>query len=209
MNEVRKFSEWVSASELAIRVSVGAEPVRLATYHQAKALDCELHFRNTSKNNLRIFHICGGEFRWNQSDVWLASLSQSIPLTGGPPPRPHGYRVTENDFHSLEPTEEKTFSHVPIYVARWLATGWTPLEGLDGGNGNTFRLYWRYQNYLTKWEGGAMTLDGPTLQLFDGAPIPGIWTGSLEASMEVLLDGLTAPAAPAPRAKWRPRLGGK
>ena len=38
---------------------------------------------------------------------------------------------------------------------------------------------WTYENDITRWEGGAQTLDGVTEPLFGGEEIPHIWTGEL------------------------------
>jgi hypothetical protein len=42
---------------------------------------------------------------------------------------------------------------------------------------------WTYENTITRWAGGAQTLDGPTQALFDGGTIPGIWTGKLTVQL--------------------------
>lgn len=97
-----------------------------------------------------------------------------------PEPRPHGYVVTEKDFHLLGPGEEKTFKQ-SLYVAQFAPQGRSvePIKGFE--QGGAFRVRWTYENSITEWKGGAVTLDGPTQSLFGGGPIPHIWTGKVEA----------------------------
>ena len=55
-------------------------------------------------------------------------------------------------------------------------------RSLEGG---TFWVEWTYENQVERWEGGLLTMDGPTQELFGGEDIPHIWLGSLRSGTTI------------------------
>jgi hypothetical protein len=70
----------------------------------------------------------------------------------------------------------QSFSLDPMKPGPGTATG--RLAGFESGSRVSVR--WTYENSIQRWQGGQMTLDGPTKSLFDGGDIPYIWTGKLQ-----------------------------
>ena len=144
----------------------GGLQIRLALpkgFHAAGPdLTATLHFKNVGERPLRIFLIVSENFRYPQCTLEVPDPAG--PPAPMPPPRPHGYVVSEKDFHLLAPGEERIFSQT-LYTRRRKA--------------GEHRVIWTYQNRITRWAGGLQTLDGPTKRLFDGKEIPHIWSGTL------------------------------
>lgn len=136
-----------------------------------------LHFRNVGSEPLR--------FYLPRPDAFRATISTLVfrPKTGEPlfepEPHPHGYVVTEDDFHLLGPGEARDFTQKFTLdpFAPGAGTATARLPGFE--NGSEVQISWTYQSSIRRWAGGAQTLDGPTKQLFDGGDIPHIWTGKL------------------------------
>ncbi|HZF49419.1 MAG TPA: hypothetical protein VE093_12260 [Polyangiaceae bacterium] len=173
-------SSWVQANGLEVQLEMPAKPVSGVSGGRPSPVAVTLRFRNASQQPLRFYLIEGEPFRSFQSLLLVYEQGSGKLVTAQPDPRPHGYVVTEKDFHLLAPGEEKTFTQ-SLYVAR-VARGGPSVEPLEGfEKGGAFRVRWKYENSVTQWKGGAMTLDGPTQSLFGGGPIPHIWTGKVEA----------------------------
>lgn len=138
-----------------------------------------LHFKNTTKEPIRIY--------LPQSDAFRANIS-SIVMTGGgtplfiPEPRPHGYKVSEADFPLIAPGAEvsftQSFSLDPMTPGGGNSTA--RRKGFEAGT--PLKVSWEYENTMVRWTGGVQTLDGPTATLFDGKDIPHIWTGKVSTS---------------------------
>ncbi len=96
-----------------------------------------------------------------------------------PQPRPHGYTVTEADFHLIGPGEEVTFEQTFTLDPMKRGRGVETVRRAGFEDGATVAVSWSYDNEMTRWEGGATTLDGKSKRLFDGKEIPHIWTGKL------------------------------
>ncbi|MCX4241814.1 hypothetical protein [Paraliomyxa miuraensis] len=124
-----------------------------------------LRFLNLDVRARKLFFIRAEPFRFGQSTLTLDRGGSGPPIVS-PPPRPHGYVVTEADFHDIAPRSRLAFSQA-LRV---------PADLLPG----TYGVRWVYENEITQWKGGVNTLDGPSEVLFDGKPIEGIWVGSLE-----------------------------
>jgi hypothetical protein len=155
-------SEWSALVRgLRARLGLPAGPQRAGAPVTAR-----LWFKNDGAEKARIYLIRSEAFRFPQSTLELPDRSTSGGPAPMPPPRPHGYVVTEKDFHLIEPGAEARFEQT-------LAT-----RGLKSGK---HRVVWSYSNSITKWAGGAQTLDGPTKRLFGGKEIPFIWTGTVKA----------------------------
>jgi predicted small lipoprotein YifL len=132
-----------------------------------------LMFRSTGEKPRRIYLIKGEPFRTLQSTFFLdgGAAGQSMQ----PQPQPHGYIVTEADFHPLAPGQTLSFTQT-LQLPEDLAPG-------------TYSVRWEYRNEIERWEGGSQTLDGYTKALFGGKPIPGIWVGKVEFAFEVVVGG--------------------
>jgi hypothetical protein len=155
--EARKWSEEKAGLQVWLQVP-----------ERSKAdgpLELGLWFRNARKQKLRIYLVQGEPFRFGQSTLKVTDRQGKL-LTLQPDPRPHGYVVTEKDFHLLEPGEERRFAQ--SLVTRSLPPG-------------QHTVRWTYENKITRWAGGAKTLDGLTKKLFAGKEIPWIWTGRIAA----------------------------
>lgn len=135
-----------------------------------------LHFHNTSSDPIRVYLPRGEAFR--------ASISTLVFRSGAhvflePEPQPHGVVIEEDDFPLLAPGEEKTFEQTftldPMVPGPGVATA--RRAGFE--DGETVDVRWTYENTITRWAGGQMTLDGPTKSLFGGGEIPHIWSGKL------------------------------
>jgi hypothetical protein len=173
-------SSWAQASGLEVQIELPNKPVSGVSGGRPSPVVATLRFRNASQQPLRFYLIDSEPFRSFQSRLSVFEQGGGAFITMQPDPRPHGYVVTEEDFHLLGPGEEKTFTQ-SLYVAR-VAPGGRSVERLEGfEKGGAFRVRWTYENSVTQWKGGAMTLDGPTQSLFGGGPIPHIWTGRVEA----------------------------
>jgi hypothetical protein len=179
MTDAPTTSSWAHASGLEVQLEMPAKPVSGVSGDRPLPVATTLRFRNASSQPLRFYLIESEPFRSFQSRLAVFEPGGGDFLTMQPEPRPHGYVVTEKDFHLLAPGEAKTFKQ-SLYVARVAPGGRSvvPLTGFE--RGGTFRVRWTYQNSVTQWKGGAMTLDGTTKQLFGGGPIPHIWTGKVE-----------------------------
>ena len=138
-----------------------------------------LAFHNVSPDPLRVYLPEGEAFRANISTLFFASTVDRNASFAEPEPRPHGYAVTEADFHLIAPGETVRFTQ------RFTLDPFAPGPGLRAERrpgfppGSAAVVRWTYQNSIRSWPGGVATLDGPTRALFDGGEIPGIWTGKL------------------------------
>ena len=131
-----------------------------------------LVFKNISKYPLRIYLVETEFFRSFQSYFYLLFNGQSKNISNISPP--HGYIVTEEDFHLIDSNSEIVFKHT-------LSIDKIKIET----DSNEIYLNWVYENKISKWEGGITTLDGPTKKLFGGKEIPYIWKGKLESMMAI------------------------
>lgn len=157
--------------EIRLVIEAGAKldriPMRTAT----------LHFKNVSKQPLRCYLPLGEVFRANISTLVFAP--QGAPHVVVPEPHPHGYVVTERDFHLIAPGASVTFEQ-PFTIDPFLPGPGNRIERRPGFEpGKQVPVRWTYENSITRWKGGVMTFDGPTRELFGGKEIPFIWTGEL------------------------------
>jgi hypothetical protein len=140
-----------------------------------------LHFRNVGPEPVRIYLPNPDAFRLLIST--LAFVPGAGPPLIVPDPHPHGYVVTEADFHLLAPGEVRSFPQSftldPFVPGGGMQT--RRRAGFEAGQ--TVRVSWTYENSIRRWEGGRMTADGPTQQLFGGQDIPFIWTGELRTEL--------------------------
>ena len=139
-----------------------------------------LRFRNIGRDPVRIYLAVSEPFRCNISTLSFAPPS-GAPLTV-PEPRPHGYVVTERDFHLIEPGKELTFTQ-PFTIDPFARRGRNTERRPGFERGSQVAVRWTYENSITRWEGGVETFDGPTKPLFDGKDIPWIWTGKLSVKL--------------------------
>jgi len=133
-------------------------------------IELSLVFKNISKYPLRIYLVETEFFRSFQSYFYLLFNGKSKHISNISPP--HGYIVTEEDFHLIDSNSEIVFKHT-------FSIDETKIET----DSNEIYLNWVYENIISKWEGGITTLDGPTKKLFGGKEIPYIWKGKLESMM--------------------------
>lgn len=136
-------------------------------------LTLTLHFRNTGPELRRIYLVQSEPFRAMQSTLYLDRGDGGLPIMQ-PEPRPHGYVVTEADFHAIDPGATASFTQT-LSVPADLAPG-------------AHAVRWVYRNEIERWKGGVQTLDGPTRALFGGERIPGIWLGEMEHRLEVVVE---------------------
>lgn len=170
-------SDAVADGRLEVRLEIKPEVV----VDRVPMRTAVLHFRNLGKEPLRYYLPNGEAFRANISTLFFRPKSGD-PLFV-PEPHPHGYVVTEADFHLLEPGQAR--EHTQPFTIDPFAPGpgntSKRMTGFEAGAEVDVR--WVYENSIQRWKGGAQTLDGPTRELFDGGDIPYIWTGKLEAKM--------------------------
>lgn len=161
--------------EIGLEIEPGIEMDRVPM-HTAR-----LRFRNVSSEPVRFYLPRPEAFRATISSLTLVPR-QGHPMFE-PEPQPHGYVVTEDDFHLLAPGEAREFTQ------RFTLDPFLPGPGNKTARrrgfepGREVEVGWVYENSITRWAGGALTLDGPTKQLFDGGDIPHIWTGKLRVTM--------------------------
>ena len=142
--------------------------------------DVGLVFKNTSERPLRIYFVRNEVFRSFQSRFDVLLHGKSMSITGISPP--HGYVVTEKDFHWVKAKSEILF-HQTLSLSE---------AGIDE-DVREFTLQWTYENRLSRWEGGVQTLDGITKALFGGKEISFLWRGELATSMDFILENNTRP----------------
>ncbi|MBI4705683.1 MAG: hypothetical protein HY744_31715 [Deltaproteobacteria bacterium] len=158
--------------ELDTEVAMDRVPMRAA----------KLHFRNVGRDPLRFYLPRSEPFRANISTLSFTPEGNARPLVV-PEPRPHGYEVTEADFHLLAPGEERVFAQ-PFTLDQFVPGPGQGTERRAGFEpGTVVRVRWVYENEIRRWEGRRLTLDGPTRELFGGGDIPWIWTGKLAAEL--------------------------
>lgn len=155
---------------LRIDAEIPTKSVRPGT-----SLEVSLRFLNLSTRARKLFLIRSEAFRFGQSTFTLDRGGSGPPIVS-PPPRPHGYVVTEEDFHDIDPRGRLAFTQ-SFRIPPDLAPG-------------AYEVRWVYENAVSQWEGGASTLDGATKPLFDGEPIPGIWLGTIEDRFSVTVGRL-------------------
>ncbi|NNK85225.1 MAG: hypothetical protein HKO91_06720 [Desulfobacterales bacterium] len=160
-----KYSDEISGLKTCIRLK--QKKIKLN-----KEFEVELVFKNISKNPIRIYWIKTEFFRSFQSYFYLLADGKYNFLTDISPP--HGYVVTEDDFHLIDPNKEIIFKQT-------LSIDSTKIKS----NLIKPHLEWTYENNVAKWEGGKMTQDGPTKKLFSGDKIPYIWVGKINSIVEV------------------------
>jgi hypothetical protein len=137
-----------------------------------KEFEIELVFKNVSKQPVRIYFIKKEHFRSFQSYFYLSVDGEYNMLTNVSPP--HGYVVTEKDFHLINPYEELVFEQTLSVDSSKIKT-----------KSSKTNLEWFYENKISRWEGGVQTLDGPTKKLFEGQEIPYIWVGKIDSGIEI------------------------
>ena len=143
--------------------------------HVGERVRLGLHFRNVGSEPLRIYLLAAERFRSFQSTLDVCSATTGEPACPPRPSPPHGYVVSESDFHLIPQGQTLRFEQGLGLDARALQPG---LE---------YRLDWTYENRIVEWPGGITTLDGPTRALFGGKRIPHIWTGRAGASATLRL----------------------
>ena len=135
-----------------------------------------LKFKNTGKKDIRIYMIENEAFRAGQSTLFIIEKNTEKLMDMSPSPRPHGYIVTEKDFHLLKPGEEISFEQtIKIDEAKIKDPG-------------EYILKWTYENDTVKWPGGIKTLDGLTKKLFGGGNIPDIYLGKIEKKANIIIE---------------------
>lgn len=137
-----------------------------------KEFEIDLVFKNVSNKPIRIYLINNEFFRSFQSYFYLLYNGKSKMLSNISPP--HGYVVTESDFHIIYSNSEVIFEQTLLIDE----------VGLENDI-NNFYLKWIYVNKISRWEGGIETLDGPTKRLFNGKEIPYIWQGEIESTIAI------------------------
>jgi hypothetical protein len=137
-----------------------------------KEFDIELVFKNVSSNPIQIYLINNEFFRSFQSYFYLLYNAKFKMLTDISPP--HGYVVTESDFHIIGSNSEKIFKQT-LKIDE---------EGLENDI-NKFYLQWIYANNISRWKGGIETFDGPTQSLFGDEEIPYIWLGEIKCTIAI------------------------
>jgi len=128
---------------------------------------------------LRLYLPVADAFRWSISTLEFGAAGDSFVV---PEPRPHGYVVTERDFPLLAPGERRTFTQTFTIDPLVPGGSATPQRRPGFAPGTVVPVRWTLANHITRWPGGAQTLDGVTAPLFGGGDIPAIWTG--EVSVE-------------------------
>jgi hypothetical protein len=171
-------SEEAADSSLAIRLEITPN----IEHDRVPMHVVKLHLRNVSNTDPVVVFMPGPEFiRFGTS--WLTFRAADAAHFSAPRPRPHGYSVTESDFHRLEPLASKTFEQRFTLdpMARGGGDRSERRKGFEAGTSVT--VAWTYANKSTKWPGGAKTMDGVTKPLFGGQDIPHLYTGRLVAEL--------------------------
>ena len=141
-------------------------------HHIGDSVTCSLQFRNVTSEPIRTYLVTGEWFRALQSTLFIKSSEGGDILSMQPEPQPHGIVVGEEDFHLIEPNSEVTFIQT-LHLRPEL------------GDGGTLWVEWTYENQVERWEGGRMTMDGPTVELFGGEDIPYIWLGTVSVGSPI------------------------
>ncbi len=136
-----------------------------------KELEVKVRFENISDRPVRVYFIENPIFNSFQSAFTVVHKDGTKSFIAEEP-QPHGYVVTESDFHLIAPCHSKTFKQKIGNVTL-------------GSGSNPAGIEWEYSNTITKWEGGIETLDGKTEALFGGKEIPYIWTGRIKAAAKI------------------------
>lgn len=137
-----------------------------------KDFEIELIFKNISNYPIRIYLVKTEFFRSFQSYFYLLFNEKYKLITDISPP--HGYIVTDNDFHMIDSKSELIFKQT------------LSIDNSDIENQlSDIQLIWFYENKISKWEGGIKTLDGPTKKLFGGKKIPYIWQGKIVSTIPI------------------------
>ena len=103
-------SSWAQANGLEVKLELPGKPVSGVSGGRPSPAVAKLHFRNASQQPLRFYLIESEPFRSFQSRFAVFGQGEGALITMQPEPRPHGYVVTEKDFHLLGPGEEKIFT---------------------------------------------------------------------------------------------------
>ena len=138
------------------------------THKEGEEIELGLTFRNDKEEPLRLHFIENENFRFNSSVTVLKKEDRS-PINPPFIAPPHGYILSEKDFYMLQPGEELRFQ-----------------QSLEIKEPGEYILVWNYKNEGKVWKGGIETLDGPTVELFNGEEVPNIWVG--ENSVEKMLE---------------------
>ena len=142
-----------------------------------ETIEATLKFRNDSDEPIRVYLLESDVFRSFQSRFALRHGRTGDIVSVQPEPLPHGYVVSEDDFPLIAPGTIRTFTQRLDVRADVLEAG------------ERYLVEWTYENEIETWVGGAETLDGPTSELFDGARIPYIWTGTLSVASAIDVAG--------------------
>jgi len=157
--------EHCSAENLGLKICIRLKDNKIKLNED---FELSLVFKNISKYPLRIYWVETEFFRSFQSYFYLLINGKSKYLGDVSPP--HGYIVTEKDFHLIDSNDEIVFKQN-------LSINETKIET----DSKEIYLQWVYENNISKWEGGITTLDGPTKKIFGGKEIPYIWKGKIES----------------------------
>ena len=130
----------------------------------------QFYFFNDSDLPVRIYFIDNEVFRSPQNIFYIKGKFDR-PVEPSPP---HGYKVGYNDFHLIPPKGKKSFTHT---LHR------NELQDLE--KNKIYELSWEYENDISDWKGGVMTLDGSTKTLFEGKKIPYIWVGKIQHTISI------------------------
>ena len=159
--------EHCSAENLGLKICIRLKDKKIKLNQD---FELSLVFKNISKYPLRIYLVETEFFRSFQSYFYLLFNGKPKYISNISPP--HGYIVTEEDFHLIDPNSEIVFKHT-------LSIDETKIET----DSNEIYLNWVYENKISKWEGDITTLDGPTKKIFGGKEIPYIWKGKVESKI--------------------------
>ena len=110
----------------------------------------QIYFYNDSNMPLRIYFIDHPVFRGIHNIFFIKGKF----FNPSKPTPPHGYQVDYDDFHLIPPKGKKFFTQT-FYKN----------EFQDLLVNTKYNLTWEYENDVSDWKGGYMTLDGPVKPL--------------------------------------------
>jgi len=126
--------EHCSDEKLGLKICIRLKDKRIKLNED---FELGLVFKNISKHPLRIYLVKTEFFRSFQSYFYLLSNGKSEYISKISPP--HGYIVTEKDFHLIDSNSEIAFKHT-------LSIDETKIET----DSNEIFLHWVYENKISK-----------------------------------------------------------
>ncbi len=162
----KSMAEPITAAKDALQTSISIVSQESSL---ADGFEVKMVFENVSNKPLRVYYIDSPIFNTFQSRHFLIDENGKKYYISEEP-HPHGYVVSQKDFHLIPAYERKVFTQKFDVLNLTI---------------KPYRLNWIYENCIKRWEGGVRTLNGKTKSLFDDIDISYIWLGRIETTVEI------------------------